>query len=151
MKKILATVAMCLFAVAAHAGQATEAEAKALAEKAAKFVETKGIDAAVKAFNKGGDPEFADRDLYVIMWKQDGMTLAHGFKPQLVGTNRKNVVDANGDAYMQRVLATKTGATGWVDYYFQNPATSAVEHKNTYVIHVTNPDVLVGVGAYKND
>lgn len=153
MKKILMMLTLAV-GVAQPFGafaeeHATKEQAKAMAEKAAAYVEKNGVDAAVKAFTKPAQPEFIDRDLYVFMYKPDGTMIAHGAKPQIVGSNRLETKDAEGKFYVKEFMATKVGEPRWVDYMFPNPVTNQVEPKTTYIIHVGKPDVIVGVGAYK--
>ena len=130
--------------IAQAGGRGTPDEAKAMCEKAAHMIESKGIDAAVAAFNgPGGD--FHDRDLYVFVFDKDGKTLAHGAKASLVGRNLKNLRDVDGKFLTQEII--NVSDKGWVDYKWQNPQSKKVEAKTSYVVKVG--DYWVGVGAYK--
>jgi cytochrome c len=141
-------VACFVFAAAgvAQAGErGTPAEAKAMAEKAAKVVESKGIDAAIAAFQAPGGA-FHDRDLYVFVFGKDGVTKAHGAKASLVGRNMIGLRDVDGKQIVKEFL--KVSGTGWVDYKWQHPKTKKIEAKTSYIIKVG--DYWVGVGAYKS-
>lgn len=150
-KTLLATAIFVLPLVSslAHA-TGTKEEAKAMAEAAAKYVEENGMEAAAKAFNATTVlPQFKKDDLYVFVYDLNGVCLAHGSKESLVGKDRKDVVDPQGKAYIKDFLAIPAGEAKWVDYYFQNPETKAVEAKTSYIIHTKKTGVIVGVGAYK--
>ncbi len=140
-------VACFVFAAAgvAQAGErATPDEAKAMAEKAAKLIETKGIDEAAKIFHApGGD--FHDRDLYVFVFNGEGVTMAHGAKKALVGRNMMGLRDVDGKPMVKEMVSIS--GTGWVDYKWQHPKTQKVEAKTSYIIKVG--EFAVGVGAYK--
>lgn len=133
------------FAASSIAGEfATMDEAKAMAERAAKHVQSAGVDTAAKDFmTPGGD--WHDRDLYVFVFDKDGTTIAHGAKAALVGRNLTSLRDVDGKAFMQEFLAVQD--TAWVDYKWQNPTTNKVDPKSSYIIRVG--ENIVGVGAYK--
>jgi len=128
----------------AAADYATMDEAKAMAEKAAKHIESAGVDAAVADFMETGG-QWHDRDLYVFVFDANGTTIAHGAKPSLVGRDLTKLRDVDGKAFMLEFLAVTD--TAWVDYKWQNPSTNKVDPKSSYIIRVG--EHIVGVGAYK--
>ena len=70
----------------------------------------------------------------------------------LNGKNVKGKPDVKGKMYRDEMLSVsqKTGK-GWVDYYFENPKTKKVEHKNTYFELAKGSDgksYIVGSGMY---
>ena len=140
---------VCFVFAATGVAQANErgtpAEAKAMAEQAAKAIESKGIDAAVATFQAPGGA-FHDRDLYVFVFNKDGVTKAHGAKASLVGRNMMGLRDVDGKQIVKEFL--KVSGTGWVDYKWQHPKTKKIENKTSYIIKVG--DYWVGVGAYKS-
>ncbi len=127
------------------AERATTEEAKAMAVKAAAHFHQVGEAAAFTDFMKS--PEWRDRDLYVFVNRNDGMTLAHGANPALVGKNTINIKDVEGKAFIAAFVAVKD--QGWVDYKWRNPQSNAVEEKSSYVVRLNN-DAVLGVGAYKH-
>ncbi|MGD9740499.1 MAG: cache domain-containing protein [Bauldia sp.] len=129
-------------AYAERAARGTPAEAQAMAEAAAAFLEANGLDAAAEAFTNA--PEWRDRDLYVFVLDADAINLAHGGDPALVGDDIKLLVDPNGVNIGEAIIGVED--RGWVDYVYRNPENGLDEPKQTYVIHVA--DVFVGVGAY---
>ena len=117
-------------------------EAKAMAEKAAALLKAEGKDKAFAAFN--GDAAYKDRDLYVFVVDNAGVTVAHGANAGLIGKNLMEVRDPSGKQFVKEMTQIKDN--GWVDYVWQNPASKKVEPKRSYVIR--EGDVVVGVGAY---
>lgn len=126
----------------AAAEQGSLDEAKAMAEKAAALLKAEGKDKAFPAFNT--DAQFKDRDLYVFVVDNAGVTVAHGANAGLIGKNLMEVRDPSGKQFVKEM--TQVTDRGWIDYVWQNPASKKVEPKRSYVIR--EGDVVVGVGAY---
>jgi signal transduction histidine kinase len=136
-------VAVLLAPAAWAAGQATPDEAKAMAIKAAAFLQENGPEKAFAAFD-AKDGVWHDRDLYVIVQDSKGVMVAHGTNPALIGRSVLNLKDVEGKPFNQETQAVTD--TGWVNFKWQNPLTKAVEAKTQYIVRVG--DYLVGVGAY---
>ena len=114
-----------------------------MATKAADFVGKEGPDAALAAFNAGGD--WHDGDLYVFVIDNTGTWRASGARPELVGKNDLNTPDADGKLFVKEIVAIDKN--GWVDYKFKSPVDNQVHDKSSYFVRVD--DFLVGAGAYK--
>jgi signal transduction histidine kinase len=138
----LAAFTLPLTARAAEFG--TPDEAKAMAEKAAAVLREKGLDDAIKVFAENPGP-FRDRDLYVFVWRDDGMVMFHATQPALIGRNMIDMKDVKGTPLSRNFIAVKDAA--WVDYYWPNPQTKVIQAKGSYIIAVAQ--YRVGVGAYK--
>jgi len=135
---------LCVAPLAAlAAGEATPGEAKAMAIKAVEYLKSVGPEKAFADFDAKGGP-WHDRDLYVAVLDSQGMLLAHGNNPGLIGKSMLGLKDVSGRAFIREVLTIKDA--GWIDYKWQNPVTSAVESKTTY--YIKTGDLFVGVGAY---
>ncbi|WP_119422114.1 cache domain-containing protein [Desertibaculum subflavum] len=149
MKALFAALvfAFSVFALAPAqaAGGASPDEAKAMAMKAAEFLKSNGKDKAFAVFNDKANANFRDRDLYVFVVDNSGVTVSHGTNHALIGKSLLNIKDVDGKPFVQEMIAIKE--SGWVDYKWQNPQTKAVEPKTSYVVRVG--DVVIGVGAYK--
>lgn len=135
------------FALLAFA-QGNADEAKALVEKAASFYQENGHDKAVAAFN---DPkgEFVNGELYIFMFDNNGMCIAHGYNPKLVGKDLSELKDANGVLFIQEFAKKVKAGGGWVDYQWTNPITKKVQDKSSYVKGLDGTDYYVGCGIYK--
>jgi signal transduction histidine kinase len=151
MKTVLTIVlALLLGSVAGVQAQqfGTRDEAKALVERAAAFLRENGKEKAIEAFNdKSG--KFVDRDLYIVMANMsDGMRVAHGFNPKMIGKSLLTFKDVEGKAYGVEILEkAKTAGSGWVDYKFTNPVTKKIADKSSYIVRVD--DFVLMAGAYK--
>ena len=155
MKNVLrnfAIFAMALFMgivvnCGAHAVEVgTIEEAQALLGRAVRAIKTDGRDSAFASFNDPKGP-FVDRDLYVFVFKLDGMTLAHGGNPALVGRNVSNLKDVDGKPFMSNMInLAKDVGEGWIDYKWLNNTSKKIEAKRSYIIKID--DYLIGVGVY---
>jgi len=125
-------------------------EAKALAEAAAEHVKKVGADAAFKDFTSD-KANWTKKDLYVLATSFSGNTLAHGGNAKLVGKGMLEVKDANGLAFVAKMIETakSPAGKGWVDYDWPHPQTKKIEGKSTYVIKLPSGDAFVGVGIYR--
>ena len=141
----LLAAAILVFGAAACSkdGKATPEDAKAMALKAAAYLKEAGPDKAFEAFTNS--PDWKHGDLYVFVSKDDGTLVAHGFDPELVGTNQINLTDADDKKFVQAFVAVRD--QGWVDYKWKSPATGKIEPKTSYIVRVG--EYTVGVGAYK--
>jgi signal transduction histidine kinase len=136
--------ALLLAPVAQAADQATPADAKAMATKAADYLKSAGPDKAFAAFDAKDNSTWHDRDLYVTVEDDKGVLVAHGTNPGLIGRPMLNLRDVDGKPFNQEIQAIKDA--GWVSYKWQNPVTKAVEAKTAYEVRVG--EYIVGVGAY---
>ena len=77
----------------------------------------------------------------------NGVNVAHGADPALVGENRINLTDQSGRFLIQEFVAVaKSRGRGWVDYCWPNPV--SVEDKSSYVERL-NDNYFVGVGVFR--
>lgn len=132
------------FATAQAADYGSRDEAKAMAERAAQFFAASGKDKSFAAINDGTDG-FKDRDLYVFVYDDSGVCVAHGANKALIGKNLLDIRDSDGKALIREIVAVKS--TAWVDFKWQNPQTKAIEQKHAYVVR--SGPYTFGVGAYE--
>jgi signal transduction histidine kinase len=124
-------------------------EAKALAIKAADYIDSNGIDNAVDVMH-ATDGGFQEGELYVFVLAMDGVILIHGTNPKLEGKNLIGVKDPNGVYFTKNMIeAGKTKGEGWIDYMWKNPKTKKLANKEAFVKKVNSIDAVVGVGYYK--
>ncbi|MEI6986972.1 MAG: cache domain-containing protein [Rhodospirillaceae bacterium] len=125
---------------------ATAADAQAMVDRAIAFYDKAGREAALKEFsNKQG--QFIDRDLYVFAGDLNGVFLAHGANPGLIGKNLNDLKDVNGRMIGQEIVqSAKTKPDGgWVEYTWTNPATKKLAPKRTWVKGHDNLFIAAGV------
>jgi cytochrome c len=150
MKKL----AILIFVMALIAGfvvsavaSSSQADAKALVEKAATFFKSNGKDKALTEFSQSKGP-FDKGDLYVFAYDMNATIVAHPKNSKLIGKNLLEVPDTDGKLFRKEIVeVAKSKGSGWVDYKYMNPETKKVEHKTTYVLRVE--DAIVCCGAYK--
>lgn len=151
MKAFLSGAALLLGALALPAVAADKASANdavKMVKKAVAMVKSDGKDKAFAAFADPANKDFHDRDLYVYVYDLNGISLAHGDNPKMVGKNLLNMKDNEGKPMIQEMVkVAKEKGSGWVDYKWPNPVTKAVEAKSGYVERVD--DFLIGSGVYK--
>jgi len=151
MKTMISVAALCLSictlpAWAADKGSADEAVA--MVKKAAALIKTSGKDKAFAAISDPANKDFHDRDLYIYVYDLNGVALAHGNNPKMVGKNLLALPDSNGKLMIKEMAdLAKSKGQGWVEFKWPNPVTKAVEQKAGYIERVD--DVFVGSGIYK--
>ena len=150
--RALIIVALLLIAAPATAGQrcaksASMAEARALAERAAAHLSQVGPEKAFGSFVDPAGPYLRD-DLYVFVFRRDGLMLLNVGFPELIGSNVLGGSDTGGGWAQAReaLEITKNGGGGWIEYNWYNPCTGRVSPKRSYV--VGHGDLVIGVGAY---
>lgn len=125
---------------------ATLIEAQALAEKAAQRLKEVGVS---RAFGEFFDPKggFQSHDLYVFVFRRDGLMLLNAGFPELIGSNVLAAGTSDSRSFGAEALRlTKNGGAGWITYNWYNPCTGNVMPKSSYVIG--QGDLIIGVGAY---
>ncbi|MFL6656543.1 MAG: cache domain-containing protein [Massilia sp.] len=141
------TLATAIHAPAWAGERGTPAEATAMVKKAAAYLKANGKDKAYAEFN---NPKgmFVDRDLYIMVYDMNGINVAHGANPKMIGKNLLELKDADGTQIVKAFIETATTkGKGWVDYKWPNPVSKAIEAKSTYIEKVD--DVILGSGVYK--
>jgi len=87
-------------------------------------------------------------ELYIFCQAPDGVILAHGANPALIGRNFSNVMDPDGKPPNREI--NRIGFTygeGWVDFKWPNPVTKKVQPKSAWVMKV-NDGAVCGSGYY---
>ena len=151
MQKLAISIAIAaltgLASVAAHANNASSAEATAMVKKGVAFVKANGKDKGyAEISNKAG--QFIDRDLYLVVYGLDGTVRAHGANEKMIGKNLIDLKDVDGKAFVkERVEMGASKGTFWQDYKFTNPVTKKIEPKSMYCEKLD--DAVVCGGIYK--
>lgn len=142
----LSMFAMSSTALAADKG--TPDEAVAMVKKAVALIKSDGKEKAFAAISDPANTTFHDRDLYIYVYDLNGVALAHGNNPKMVGKPLIGLKDNEGKPMIKEMVDLAKGkGKGWVDFKWPNPVTKAVEAKSGYIEKVD--DMLVGSGIYK--
>lgn len=131
----------------ANNSAASPEELVAFVEKAFEYAHINGQEAALREFNnKTG--KFVDGELYIFAYDINGTTLALPFQPEIIGTSRWNLTDANGTLFIQDLISTAQSGGGFVQYLYEDPADNfTVKQKLSYVMMV-NQSWILGAGIY---
>ncbi|MBU2554837.1 MAG: cache domain-containing protein [Bacteroidetes bacterium] len=91
----------------------------------------------------------SDESGYFFVESYKAWMVAHGVSPSLIGTYRMDVQDVNGKYYVRDMVNSilYTGF-GYVEYYFNNPATGLPERKIGFVKSIASPQFFIGSGFY---
>jgi len=125
-----------LTCLGAHAQSFTPAQAEKVVKGAVAYARQNGMDNLVLqtklphgVFHVGSGSE-----LYLFAYDHKGVAVANGYQPELIGSNRWDVKDADGKFQVRdMVRVARTKGSGWVKYKYSNPVTRKVEDKATYV------------------
>ena len=149
MRRILISFLICLVMVSfvyAKTLRGTASEAVAMVEKAVNYIIANGQE---KAFKEISNPkgQFVDRDLYVYVVNMNGIILAHGGDPSMVGKNYSDVRDMDGKPFIRDLIRqAKVKKTGWFDYKWPHPITKEIEPRSEYYQRIG--DLVVCCGIY---
>lgn len=112
--------------------------------------EFEGLEATAAYYN---DPMNIDGQWYVFITDADDMFVAHAPRPDLVGTDLKNVPGLDRSRTLGVEIAAATGTGLWIEYLWPNLETNKIEQKRTWAIR--HDGYLFGSGYYepvpKND
>jgi ABC-type uncharacterized transport system substrate-binding protein len=131
-------------------GQGTRQEAKAMIEKAAEWYKKYGREKTLAEITRAGTEmkgEFLDRDLYIFAYDFNGVNLAHGANPKLIGRNLIDMQDADGRYLIRGLIDTARKGGGWYYYKWSNPITKNIEDKLAYVLKLDDT-LWIGCGTY---
>jgi signal transduction histidine kinase len=133
---------------AAAAEFGTKEEAIAMVKRVQEKFKKDGPEATFKAVSDQSAKEFHDRDLYPFIYDLNGLNVAHGARPALIGKNLLDLKDQEGIYLIREMVKISTGpGNGWVDYKWPNPLTNKIEDKTSYIEKMGN--YFVGVGVYR--
>lgn len=115
------------------------------------MAQEKGLEQTYKAINdqKG---TFVWKDSYVFAMSADqAVTLAHPFKPNMIGQNLMHIKDVNGKAFFAEFaqVASSPQGEGWVDYMWNKPNEKDPSPKRSYVLKVPGQNVAMCAGYHQ--
>ena len=152
MQAVVLVLLMTLM-VSPRAGDASEfgtpEEAIAMVHHVQQMFGNDGVDATFKAVDDKTVAAFHDRDLYPFVYDLNGVCVAHGVRPALIGKNLIDIKDQDGNFLIREMVKIVKGpGAGWVDYKWPHPITNKIEDKSAY-IEKLGEGYFVGVGVYK--
>ena len=84
-------------------------------------------ESAISAIQDPDNALYHDGELYVFVWDENNVAVAHGATPSLVGTDFDGVEDTHGTNIGELFTANRSPYGKWVEYYWPNPATETDE------------------------
>ena len=143
----LFAITLAVSAPAAASSVGTPDEAVAMVKRVQQKFQSDGQEATFKAVSDAKTPEFHDRDLYPFVYDLNGVNVAHGARPALIGKSLISMKDQDGKYLIQEMIGIAKGSgSGWIDYKWPNPISNRIEDKTSYVERMG--DYFVGVGIY---
>ena len=153
MKSIAPGLCLVLFTSFAFAAEApTKADAQAFVKQAVAYAQENGRD---KFLNEVRNPtgkfhfqEAKNKGLYIFVYDEKGVVVAHGVRLELTGRNRWNDKDPDGKFWIREWtdLVHKSGS-GWIAYKEFNPADkNQIMDKVSYVS--LHEGMVIGCGIY---
>jgi|SRR5659263_294124 len=156
----LVVMASVVLAASVMAQSAVKEECVALSKDAAKFINEKGLDAAIAEIgNKEG--KFVTKNTYVFLMDLEGNRLAHPYarpeQPKIMKLFDEK--DTTGKLYVQEYIkVAKTKGEGWVEYMYPKPEEQKKpipskekisSKKISYVYRVPGKDLMVIAGFFE--
>ena len=120
----------------------------AYVDHAAEVVVKEGADACNTLQSR---PWFAG-EWYVFVLAEDGRTVCHPARPEMIGHMAHELVDANGKYFGDEFMSVAAGGGGWVEYMWPRPSDHVPVRKLSYVRSVRAADgrvYVVGSGGYE--
>lgn len=148
-KKFAVALLINLTLVATACAASMADQAKAMAEKAISHVKAVGAEKAYQDFSTPGG-KFIEGEIYVFAIDMNGMVLAHGGNPKMVGKSLMEMKTADGKLLVKEFMEIiKTKGEGWYDYKWNNPETKKIQDKSTFLKKLPGIEAFVGCGFYK--
>jgi len=138
MRQAAIFLVLTALAISAAPAQAAEISSKeqvvAMVHRVQEKFKNDGLEAAVAAVNDKSTPEFHDRDLYPFIYDMQGICLANGARPAVVGRNLISLKDQDGKYLIQEMVAIASGpGSGWLSYKWPSPVTNKIEDRSAYI------------------
>jgi signal transduction histidine kinase len=145
---ILLAGLFCFAVTAAKADESesgTREEAIAMVKRVQDKFRSDGPQATFAAVSDKSVKEFHDRDLYPFVYDLNGVNVAHGARPALIGKNLISLKDQDGKYLIREMIdLAESKGTGWINYKWPHPITNRIEDKTSYIERMG--EYFVGVG-----
>jgi cytochrome c len=145
---ILLAGLLCFAATAAVADESdfgSRQEAVAMVNRVQEKFRREGAEATFAAVSDKSVKEFHDRDLYPFVYDLNGINVAHGARPALIGKNLISLKDQDGKYLIREMIEmAESKGSGWINYKWPHPITNRIEDKTSYIERMG--DYFVGVG-----
>jgi signal transduction histidine kinase len=143
---VVLVVCLGLSALPARAVQmSSEEQVVAMVHRVQDSFKKDGLASTIAAVNDKASAAFHERDLYAFIYDMQGICLANGARPALVGKNLISLKDQDGKYLIQEMIDIAAGpGSGWVSYKWPSPVTNKIEDRSAFIEKMG--DYFVGVG-----
>ena len=153
MKTVMLAIALLLFSLCAFAEEApSKDEAKAMVKIAVAYAKDNGRQKFLNEVS-GLNGQFhfksgAKKGLYIFVYDEKGVVLAHGDRLDVIGRNRWNDKDPDGKYWVREWTAlVKKSGSGWITYKQYNPADKHNLMDKSSFVELFN-GMIIGCGIY---
>ena len=120
-------------------------DAQDIVERAYAYIQTHGKEKALAEFNNP-EGQFVYGELFIFAQDYNGVFIAYGGNPALVGVNTINEVDPNGKHLGRDMIdIARNQGSGWYEYAYKNPHTEEIADKLTYIKNVDGYYIACGI------
>ncbi len=116
-------------------------------ENATDFARATGAEDARLAFNNLSG-QFVDGERYIFAYDMNGTCLALPYQPGLIGENRMNNTDPNGNRYIELLTDLARDGGGATYYLYQNPDQGYENQMKYVVVRPVDESWFIGSGLY---
>jgi len=91
---------------------------------------------------------FPERDGYFFVYDPQGVCVAHGSTPELIGRSLIDYKDENGFPVIRTIVELGRVGGGFLEYRWDKPDAAGSHEKLGYVIPIPGTDFIIGSGLY---
>lgn len=94
---------------------------------------------------------FADKTGYFFVYDTQGVCVAHGSDPALIGRPLMDYKDGNGFPVIRTIVDLGQANGGFLEYLWDKPDVDGTHRKVAYVLPIPGTDFIIGSGLYLPD
>lgn len=91
---------------------------------------------------------FPEHNGYFFVYDTQGVCVAHGSSPALVGRSLMDYRDGNGFPVIRAIVELGMAGGGFLEYQWEKPETAGPHEKFGYVMPIPGTDFIIGSGLY---
>ena len=118
----------------------------ALIKKGNEYIKTNGVEKAVAAFQT---EEFKKGDLYLFAYNYEGVCIAQGARPDLVGKDLSKLKTPEGEYHIINLINIAKKGGGWHEYKWMHPYEKKLREKVSYIQPIDGMDAFISCGYWK--
>ena len=139
---------VCTILLPTHAegtSGATKEDAVKMVRQGIAAIKQQGQQTVYREISQPGG-KYRYLDLYLVVYRLDGLVLAHGGSKKMLGKQLMDMQDADGKAFIKERMQLAAKSTSfWHHYKFPNPENRRVESKSMYCERLGDTVVCGGV------